>query len=199
MPGPALHATSSTAYAALAALVAWRVYVRFKRAVGRQRLTRYRAPVTLSIYAILVGTIVVAARAHPVMLVELAAFIAGGALLARHALSKTTFEATPGGLYYTPHQPLALALAVLFAARIGYRVVQVMLHHPDTVQSTGDFARSPVTLAAFGLLIGYNATYVIGLAAWRRRVLKARDARIAAADAAEPAAPPPTESSGDER
>jgi hypothetical protein len=41
-------------------------------------------------------------------------------------------------------------------------------------------ARSPLTLAVFGLVAGYYISYAIGLARWRFRVLRAKREREAA-------------------
>lgn len=180
MPNPA----STLAVVAIAALLAWRAYARFRRMVGRQRLSKVRPWITLAIFPSLVVLLVVSAHAHPERLVLLAAGLAAGGVLAVVGLRKTRFEPTPQGLYYTPNAHIGIALSMLFVARIIYRFVEI---HAFDAATTGnhavDFARSPLTLAVFGLLAGYYVGYAIGLVRWRARVMQAkreREARAAA-------------------
>jgi hypothetical protein len=55
----------------------------------------------------------------------------------------------------------------------------VYVLHPSTQHSATEFARSPLTLAVFGLLAGYYIGYAIGLMRWRARVFHAKKAREA--------------------
>jgi hypothetical protein len=57
----------------LGSLITWRVYARFRKLVGRQRLSRYRAPITLSIYSLLSVLVAYAALEHPGRVLWLAA------------------------------------------------------------------------------------------------------------------------------
>lgn len=175
---PGTH-TPALGYAALTALLCWRVYVRFRRALGPQPLSRYRAPITLAIYGLLLAVLLPALWGHVVPLVTWVAAMAAGALLAVWALRKTVFVARPGALQYTPYAPIALTLAALFAVRVAYRVLEVtvLAPHQPGLQGLTAFVRSPLTLAAFGLWVGYNLRYTLGLWAWRRRVLAAKRAR----------------------
>lgn len=170
-------AASTLAIAAIVPLVAWRVYVRFRRASGRQRLSRYRGPITLAIYFLLIGAVAFANWRFPAHLLAFAAALALGGGLAVFGLKRTQFEPTPSGLYYTPHGPIGISLAVLFVARIAYRFVEVYVLDTGAPRSFGEFAHSPLTLGAFGLLAGYYWSYMLGLVLWRRRVLRAKDRR----------------------
>ena len=173
--------TASTVFTlVLAPLLAWRVYARFRRASGRQRLSRYRGPITLTLYALLIGAVALANRAHPLHLLAFAAALALGAGLAAYALGQTRFEPTPTGLYYTPHGPIGITLAVLFVARLAYRFVEVYALDTAAQRSFAEFAHSPLTLGAFGLMAGYYAGYMLGLVRWRHRVLRAKRQREAA-------------------
>ncbi len=150
--------------AVLVPLVAWRLYARFRRLVGRQRLSRVRPWISLTVFPALVLTLAWLAHSRADALAWLGAAIVAGALLARYGLSRTVFEAASGRFFYTPHAPLGIALTVLFAGRIVYRVYEVV----TAGAAAADFARSPVTLAVFGLLAGYYMGYAIGLVRWRR-------------------------------
>ena len=148
----------------LVPLVAWRLYARFRRMVGRQRLSRVRPWITLTIFPALLALLAWLSHDRIDALAWLAAALGAGALLARYGLARTVFEATPGGFYYTPHAPLGIALSALFAGRVLYRIYEVVSAGP----AAADFTRSPLTLAVFGLLAGYYIAYAIGLVRWRK-------------------------------
>jgi len=167
-------------YGALAALIVWRVYAKFRRAIGPHRLSKYRAPITFLIYGLIFLALVRVAWSDPRIVAELLACVGAGALLGTFALTKTTFQVRPRGLFYTPHTPIALTLVVLFVARVIYRIVEVTVLHPTNAGGLRDFAASPLTVAALGLVVGYYVWYTVRLAAWRRRVLAAKRAREAA-------------------
>jgi hypothetical protein len=158
-------------------LIAWRVYARFRRMVGRQRLSRIRPWITLAIFPILVVALGLAGLAHVERLAWLAAGLAGGGLLGLYGLRKTRFEPTPQGLFYTPNAHLGIALSLLFVARIAYRFVEIYALDPGVPHGPDDFARSPLTLAVFGLLAGYYIAYAIGLLRWRFRILRRKRER----------------------
>jgi hypothetical protein len=120
-----------------------------------------------------------AAHAHPERLWWLAAGLGLGVPLGIFGLGKTSFEPTPQGLYYTPNVHLGVALSLLFVARIVYRLVEVYVLEPAATHGMHDFARSPLTLAVFGLLAGYYIAYAVGLVRWRFRVLAAKRKREA--------------------
>lgn len=180
MPAPG---SSTITLLVLLPLVAWRVYARFRRMVGRQRLSRVRPWVTLTIFPVLIVLLGFAAHAHLDRLGWLAVGLGFGALLGTFGLRKTRFEPTPEGLFYTPNAHLGIALSLLFVARIVYRLIEVYLIAPGMPNGVDDFARSPLTLAVFGLLAGYYIRYAIGLLRWRFGVLRAKREREAQGDA----------------
>ncbi len=151
-------------------LLAWRIYARFRRLVGRQRLSRIRPWITLTVFPVLILLLGFAARAHVERLSLLAVGLICGVPLGVFGLRKTRFEPTPQGLFYTPNVHLGVALSLLFVARIVYRLVEVYAFEPAIPHGLEDFARSPLTLAVFGLLAGYYMSYAIGLVRWRFRV-----------------------------
>ena len=146
--------------------------------VGRQRLSKWRARITLIIFPLVSLMLASAAIAHPERLALFAVALAAGGALSMYGLKKTQFEATPGMLYYTPNAHLGIALSVLFLARIFYRIFEVYSMPVGTANGQ-EFARSPLTLAVFGLLAGYYIGYAIGLLNYRRGVLEAKAEREA--------------------
>jgi hypothetical protein len=165
MPAPA---TPTLVLLFLVPLLVWRTYARFRRLVGRQRLTKVRPWITLTVFPLLTGLLAWVAYPNVHRIGWLAAGIAGGAGLSLLGLKLTSFERTAHGLFYTPNKYLGISLVVLFIGRIAYRIVEVAaLSASNTV--TG-FVVSSVTLAVFGLLAGYYLGYTAGLLRWRYEV-----------------------------
>jgi len=155
-------------------LIAWRIYARFRRMVGRQRLTRVRPWITLTFFPLLIGMVLWVTRFDGVRGGWLVGGLLVGAALAVTALRLTRFEVTPDGLFYTPNAPLGIALTVLMVGRIGYRMYEVWSMGPMLARDNTEFIRSPITLVIFGVLAGYYIAYAIGLVRWRWRVLRAK-------------------------
>jgi len=151
----------------IAALIAWRMYSRMRRLIGRQRLSKVRPWLSVTLFPALVLLLGFAALANPEGIAALAAGLVAGAALGTWGLKLTRFERTPEGLFYTPNMHLGIALSLLLAGRILYRLGQVYLGVSAGGTSI-DFARSPITLVIFGTLAGYYVRYAIGLIAWRR-------------------------------
>ena len=163
---------STIAIAILVPLILWRMYSRIRRMVGRQKLSKVRPWLTVVIFPLLVLFLAATALMHPERLATLAAGLAVGAGLAVYGLRKTVFEVTPQGMFYTPNAHLGIALSLLFVARIAYRLIEIYMLDPGMPRDPQDFARSPLTLAVFGLLAGYYIAYAIGLIRWRLREAK---------------------------
>ncbi|HBL25746.1 MAG TPA: hypothetical protein DD490_02810 [Acidobacteria bacterium] len=173
-----MHVAPSTlALVGVVPLLAWRVYARFRRTVGRQRLSAARPWITLSLFTVLVGVLVrFAAQAHPERLGWLAAGLPAGLLLAVYGLRSTRFEPTPHGLFYTPNAYLGITLSVLFLGRMVLRMVEVFAFTGADAVRPPSFAGSPLTLSVFGLFAGYYMFYAVGLLRWRHRVQKEESA-----------------------
>jgi len=173
---------STLAIVAIIALIVWRAYARFRRMVGRQRLSKVRPWITLTIFPLLIVLLAGSTRTHLEAVLWLAGGLVTGGILAIYGLRKTSFEATPPGLYYTPNAHIGIALSLLFIARIIYRFVEIYaLDAATSGNHAVDFARSPLTLAVFGLLAGYYIGYAIGLVRWRMQVMQAKREREARA------------------
>ena len=164
MPAPNLPALGLLIFAPL---IAWRLYARFRRLVGRQRSSRVRPWITLAVFPLIIGLLGYAARHDVAALGLFFAALAGGALLGRYGLARTRFEATAPGLFYTPHAPLGVALLALFAARVVYRGIEIATLSPGALPPIAS-APSRLTLGIFGLLAGYYIAYAVGLLLWRR-------------------------------
>lgn len=169
---------STIIFLILIPLLAWRMYSRFKRMVGRQRLSRVRPWVTLVVFPLLIVALGAATLSRPEGFWVLAAALIAGALLGVFGLTRTKFESTGEGLFYTPNVHLGIALSLLLVARLAFRLVQVFAADPQALQhGTNNFAQSPFTLGVVGLLAGYYVTYAIGLVRWRFRASTAKPGR----------------------
>jgi hypothetical protein len=153
----------------VAAFIAWRVYVRVRRMVGRQKLSRVRPWVSVCVFPVLLALLLVGSLVHPTNALALLAGAGLGAALGAYGLRLTAFEQTPSGLFYTPNAHLGIALSLLLLARIGYRAAQFYFLAAPTAAPPVDFVRSPLTLLLFGTLAGYYVAYAVGLLRWSRR------------------------------
>ncbi|HEX5127705.1 MAG TPA: hypothetical protein VFW00_13250 [Rhodocyclaceae bacterium] len=165
--------SSIVAVLILLPLFVWRIYARFRRMIGRQRLSKVRPWITLTVFPLLVLLLANAGLAQPELLWWLAAGLAIGATLGIYGLHMTRFEVTPQGLFYTPNAHLGIALSVVFVLRIFYRIFELYASVPAVSRSNSEFGRSPLTLAVFGLLAGYYVYYAAGLVRWRNRTTHA--------------------------
>jgi len=77
-------------------LLGWRLYSRFKRMVGRQRLSRVRPWITLAIFPALVLLILAATLSHPERLWLLAAGLCAGTLLGIYRPRQNQVRTDPG-------------------------------------------------------------------------------------------------------
>jgi len=155
--------------AGITALIAWRVYSRVRRMVGRQQLSSVRTWLTICLFPILLA-LLLGSSVHPATALASVAGVGLGTALGIYGLQLTKFEQTPVGLFYTPNARLGIALSLLFLGRVAYRTAQLYFSAVPVSAATSDFARSPLTLLIFGTLAGYYVTYAVGLLRWRRHV-----------------------------
>jgi hypothetical protein len=153
---------------ALAAFIGWRITVRIRRLVGRQRLARVRPWLTVVFFPLLVLLLAAVSLPRPLGEAILLVGVALGVLLAQYGLRKTRFEVTTEGWFYTPDARVGVALSMLLVARIGYRFYEIYTLGPALAGGNADFARSPLTLGLFGLLAGYYSAFTFGLLRWKR-------------------------------
>jgi hypothetical protein len=157
------------ATAGIIALVAWRIYTRVRRLVGRQRLSRFRPWVSVILFPLLILFLLLGSVAYPVVALAELAGVAIGIALGIYGLRSTSFENTQAGLYYTPNAHIGIALSLLIVGRVAYRVVQLYLSTASFTEPV-NLARSPLTLLIIGTVAGYYAAYAFGLLRWRRKV-----------------------------
>lgn len=152
------------------ALVAWRLYSRIRRMVGRQRLHTVRPWLTIVLFPLIVALVLAGSLLHPMTAVAVAGGAVVGIALGLLGTRLTKFEATPAGLFYTPNAHLGIALSLLLVARLGYRFVMLQLDGGRFDPQSMQLGASPLTMGLFGMLAGYYVTYAIGLLRWRASV-----------------------------
>ena len=152
-----------TAYIIFGALMAWGVYRRVRRSIGRQPLRPTRSIIRLVILC-LVSLMIIAVGCLLDWRI-LAAYGGGlvpGAALGLLGLKLTQFETTQDGRhFYKPDTRIGVALSLLLTGRLIYRMVvlndiTMAPNHPPKMQS-------PLTYFIIGLTIGYYIVYSIGL------------------------------------
>jgi hypothetical protein len=156
--------------AGIAALIAWRLYARVRRMVGRQRLSSVRPWITLSLFPVLIALLLLGSMARPESALAIVGGVALGAGLGIYGIRLTKFEQTPAGLFYTPNVHLGVILSLLFLGRVAYRALRMYFWAAPVDTQNAEFLRSPLTLLIFGTLAGYYIAYAFGLLRWRRRV-----------------------------
>jgi hypothetical protein len=152
------------------ALVAWRVYSRIRRVIGRQRLSAVRPWITVVVFPLIAVLVLLTSFVHPMTGAALVGGAAVGIGLGLYGTRLTRFEVTPAGLFYTPNAHLGIALSLLLVLRLGYRFVMSQMNAQHFDPQSMQLGASPLTMAIFGTLAGYYVTYAIGLLRWRAQV-----------------------------
>lgn len=149
--------------------IAWRIYSRIRRSIGRQAFKPGRMTGAIVFFSAITVVVALGALTYLPALAALAGGLALSIPLALFGLQATKFETTPEGKFYTPHTGIGVALTVLFFGRMGYRMFVLMGSPPADGLPPPLVYHSPLTLLIFGVTAGYYITYYIGA---RRRGLK---------------------------
>jgi len=176
-----------------AVLIPLMIYRRLRRSFGRQPLRPTRMTVRMIILAALGASLAPAALRSSGFLAGEAAGAAFGAALALWGAKRTRFLTQNAQLYYVPHTYAGIAVSLLVAGRIAYRLVQI--YSAGGLVSAGagpgnspagappaSMVQSPLTVGIFFVLIGYYLCYYSWLL-WKSK-------HIAAGDLEAPAAAP---------
>lgn len=167
MPVSANH-VSLTTVLVFAALFAWRIYRRIGRLIKRQRFHPRRSWTAVIFFPVLALVLLAGSLAYPLNMGAEFAGIVIGVGLAVYGLRLTRFENIPEGLYYTPNAHIGIALSLLLAGRVIYRIIQLYGSSDGFTQPPTMAVRSPFTLLILGTLVGYYVWYAIGLIRWHR-------------------------------
>jgi hypothetical protein len=168
------HAPFSIVTVAVIALIAWRVYARLRRNIGRQHFVPARPWLTVTLFPLVIVLVAFSLRFQPPpMGLSLFGGLVLGVALGVLGLRLTRFEATAEGLFYVPSAHLGIALSTLLVARFAYRLATV----PAGGDPGANFMAAhltPLTLALIGMTAGYYVTYAAGLLRWSVRERRAQ-------------------------
>jgi hypothetical protein len=149
--------------ALLIPFIAWRVYLRVRRNIGRQPFRPTRLKVSVGMFSAITVLFAFFGLSYPPMLAALAGGLALSVPVALYGLKLTKFEDTPGGKFYTPNTALGIGISALFIGRIAYRFLVIYAAPQLQSPSTPDSFRSPLTFFLFGLSAGYFIAYQTGV------------------------------------
>lgn len=147
-------------YLAFGGLMAWSIYRRVRRNIGRQQLRPRRAIVRLVILCLASVLICLTGLVFPRTLLGFGGGLVCGAALGFVGLKLTRFETTEEGHFYTPDTRIGVALSLLLVGRILYRM---MTNQISFTPGQPPPQPSPLTFIIIGLTIGYYVVYSIGL------------------------------------
>lgn len=151
--------------------LAWRVYRRFHRNVGRQLVHTGWLISGIVIFGLIAALLLALCLPFPTILEGFAGGLVGGGLLALLGLRLTRFEINPTSPhYYTPNSVIGITLSLLLAARIVYRMSVLFLSDGSTPPSSSTLLQSPLTLILLGLTAGYYIAYNAGVLIRVRRM-----------------------------
>lgn len=141
-------------------------YRRFRRLFGRQPVREGRMIARVVILALVGAMLLAVALRNPLALAADAGGLVAGVALGWWGLRLTRFERQPDGVHYIPHSWFGIGIAALLVGRLIYRFMVFSPAAQQAAQDTAPLAtyqRSPLTLALFGLLVGYYVCYYIGV------------------------------------
>jgi hypothetical protein len=142
-------------------LIAWSIYRRIRRNIGRQPLRPRRAIISIIVLTLVSALFVSTSLQNSRLLLGIGGGVLLGVLLGFIGLRLTRFETTDEGHFYTPNAHIGVVLSMLFIGRLAYRFWAVRdavaaLNSPPPFQS-------PLTFFIFGLTAGYYIIYQAGL------------------------------------
>ncbi|MES2404915.1 MAG: DUF1453 domain-containing protein [Pseudomonadota bacterium] len=156
----------------VAPLIVWRLYARTRRSFGRQPIQPRRMWTRVGFLAVVAVLVAAQGFVHPRLAAGLGVGLVGGIALGLSAFKLTRFEIDGQNDCYFPNPWIGMALTALLLGRLLYRFM--VLYPQMSHGAAGDYAayqRSPLTMAIFGLLIGYYIAYYAGLLLHHRRAL----------------------------
>ncbi len=174
-----IDASNLPKMAAVTAIVAFGVYRRVRRNIGRQILTAQRQYVRMGVISVLCLLLAFLKPLQPTAVAYIASGLLVGAVIGWFALRHTEFAATAEGYFYTPHLYIGIAVTALFIGRLLYRMVLVY----DAVGNTATGGPSPadsnpLTLGILFLTASYYVVYCTGLLKWLGKAQRAASAKL---------------------
>ena len=148
-------------YVVIIGIFAWSIYRRMRRNIGRQPLHPRRAIKSIVILSLVSVLIVGTSLQNTNLLLGFGGGLLLSALLGFVGLKLTRFETTNEGHFYTPSTHIGVALSLLLAGRMIYRLPAI--HEAMTVPNHPPPTQSPLTFFIIGLTFGYYLVYQTGI------------------------------------
>lgn len=164
-------------YALMIPLMAFAIWRRVRGSFGRQPIRRQRMIGRIVFLAIVMGLIGLGGLHNTRLLEGLLGGALAGAALGAVGIKLTRFERDAAGNdLYIPNAWIGGLLTVLLVSRLAWRFLVTMpqLQDPAMAHSAPAMGNSPLTLAIFGLTIGYYISYFAGLLVHHRRFERAQ-------------------------
>ena len=150
----------------VAALVIWGMYRRVRRSFGPQPIRPRALMFRACLFVVIAALILIFLPRIPVLLEAMTGGFVAGLVLGYFGLRHTRFETTERGRVYMPHTYIGLFVTSLFIIRLALRYVSMAMNPQQYAQGQDIWAayqRNPLTLAIFGLVVGYYVFYNIGV------------------------------------
>ncbi len=175
-----LNSSNLATTAAVTAIVAFGIYRRVRRNIGRQPLIARRQIFRMVIFTLICGLLAFLHPLQPVAEAYMGSGFLVGVVVGWFALRHTEFEATPQGYFYTPHLYIGIAVTALFVGRILYRVALLygMTGAGSAATPVPASDGNPLTLGILFLTASYYIVYCTGLLRWLRKAQQAAGARL---------------------
>ena len=174
-----LNSSNLATTVAVTAVVAFGIYRRVRRNIGRQTLTAGRQIFRMVFFTLICAILAFPHLREPAAEAYMLSGLLVGAAVGWFALRHTEFAATPEGYFYTPHLYIGIAVTALFVGRLLYRVVlayDAMSHAPPGTAPTPD--NNPLTLGILFLTASYYIVYCTGLLQWLGKAQRMASAKI---------------------
>lgn len=171
------HITMPLAMIPVVAFMIWR---RIRVQFGPQPIRRKRMIARIAIFAV-IGCLIGFAAIHNTLILDgLAGGVIAGAALGLLGLRLSRFELDPvKGDCYVPNPYIGMLITALLLMRLLWRFAMLSPQLQDPAGATPpvhgpNIGQSPLTLAMFGLFVGYYICYYTGLLIHHQRIVRSR-------------------------
>ncbi|GLQ48308.1 hypothetical protein GCM10007862_33590 [Dyella lipolytica] len=161
-------------------VLAFAVWRRVRSQFGPQPIRRNKMIARIAIFAVLGGVIAFASMHDMRLLTGLGGGLIAGAGLGLLGLRLSRFQLDPvKGDCYVPNAYIGGLVTVLFLGRLFWRFAMLSPQLQDPTGATPpvhgpEFGQSPLTLALFGVFVGYYICYFTGLLIHHQRIVRER-------------------------
>ena len=169
---------------ALALLLLFLIYRRFRRSFGQQPVRPVRMRVRTVLLLVIGCLFLPSALSSAAFASAMLGGTAAGVALAMWGAARTRFLRISGQLYYVPHTYTGVAVSFLFLGRLIFRLIQAYgnmhaAHAAGPESASQAFApagmlQSPLTLGLFSVLMGYYVCYY-SIVLWKSKRIAAEE------------------------